>query len=129
MLTSVPAQNDRPAVSVECVFSRLPVMLLASWRLTVACMEHGVWPAFRARACVPTNFMAQAAAGEMLKQCLIACRFFALPLATKQSAKRSMDNSMGFFNDEFTKQKMDLKEGFDFRHVQVGEHQTSRHQP
>lgn len=45
-------------------------------------------------------------------------QFFALPLATKQSAKRSMDNSMGFFNDEFTKQKMDLKEGFDFRHVQ-----------
>jgi hypothetical protein len=26
---------------------------------------------------------------------------------------------MGYFNDEYTKQKMDLKEGFDFRHVQV----------
>ena len=24
---------------------------------------------------------------------------------------------MGYFNDEFTKRKMDIKEGFDFRHV------------
>jgi hypothetical protein len=48
-----------------------------------------------------------------------ACRFFALPLDVKKGAKRSQDNSMGYFNDEFTKQKMDLKEGFDFRHVQV----------
>lgn len=48
------------------------------------------------------------------------CRFFALPLEAKKAAKRSQDNSMGYFNDEYTKQKMDLKEGFDFRHVQVG---------
>lgn len=27
---------------------------------------------------------------------------------------------MGYFNDEFTKQKLDLKEGIDIRHVQVG---------
>jgi hypothetical protein len=26
---------------------------------------------------------------------------------------------MGYFNDEFTKQKLDLKEGIDIRHVQV----------
>lgn len=64
--------------------------------------------------------LGQASAGAILKPYVIACRFFALPLATKKSAKRSVDNSMGYFNDEFTKQKMDLKEGFDFRHVQVG---------
>jgi hypothetical protein len=47
-----------------------------------------------------------------------------LPLDVKKGAKRSQDNSMGYFNDEFTKQKMDLKEGFDFRHVQVAPHQV-----
>lgn len=45
-------------------------------------------------------------------------KFFALPLDVKQGARRTQDNSMGYFNDEYTKQKMDLKEGFDFRHVQ-----------
>jgi len=44
-------------------------------------------------------------------------RFFAKPLPEKLSCKRSADNSMGYFNDEYTKRKMDIKEGFDFRHV------------
>lgn len=44
-------------------------------------------------------------------------QFFALPLPEKEACKRSKDNSMGYFNDEFTKQKLDLKEGLDFRHT------------
>jgi len=40
--------------------------------------------------------------------------FFALPLESKMKVKRSQDNARGFFNDEFTKQKIDWKEGFDF---------------
>lgn len=51
--------------------------------------------------------------------CYCCRRFFALPLDVKKGARRTQDNSMGYFNDEYTKQKMDLKEGFDFRHVQV----------
>lgn len=56
----------------------------------------------------------------MRPYCAAVRRFFALPLEVKKGAARSQDNSMGYFNDEFTKQKLDLKEGFDFRHVQVG---------
>lgn len=40
--------------------------------------------------------------------------FFAMPLPLKLTAKRSEDNPRGYFNDEFTKQKLDRKEGFDF---------------
>lgn len=43
-------------------------------------------------------------------------RFFALPLDKKATCKRSADNAWGFFNDELTKQKLDLKEGFDVGH-------------
>ena len=32
------------------------------------------------------------------------------------SCRRTVDNARGFFNDELTKQKLDLKEGFDFGH-------------
>lgn len=40
--------------------------------------------------------------------------FFALPLPVKLGAKRSVDNPRGYYNDEYTKQKLDQKEGFDF---------------
>lgn len=40
--------------------------------------------------------------------------FFALPLQVKLGAKRSADNPRGYYNDEYTKQKLDQKEGFDF---------------
>ena len=47
--------------------------------------------------------------------------FFALPLPVKLAAKRSVDNSRGYYNDEFTKQKLDMKEGFDFGHLPAPE--------
>jgi len=40
--------------------------------------------------------------------------FFNLPKEKKLSVKRSSDNSRGYFNDEFTKRKLDWKEGYDF---------------
>lgn len=44
-----------------------------------------------------------------------ACRrFFDLPLEQKVTCRRTRDNAMGFFNDELTKQRLDLKEGYDF---------------
>ncbi|KAK9817991.1 hypothetical protein WJX72_005406 [[Myrmecia] bisecta] len=42
--------------------------------------------------------------------------FFSLPLDLKLQCKRSADNARGYFNDELTKQVLDLKEGFDFGH-------------
>ena len=35
-----------------------------------------------------------------------SCRLFALPLDVETGAKRSQDTLLGYFNDEFTKQKM-----------------------
>ncbi|KAL4425425.1 hypothetical protein ABPG75_009441 [Micractinium tetrahymenae] len=46
--------------------------------------------------------------------------FFALPLEEKLKVKRTLDNPNGFFNDEYTKQILDLKEGFDFVHEAQG---------
>jgi len=40
--------------------------------------------------------------------------FFALPQHVKYGLRRSVDNSRGFFDDEFTKRKRDWKEGLDF---------------
>ncbi|PRW58404.1 2OG-Fe(II) oxygenase superfamily [Chlorella sorokiniana] len=40
--------------------------------------------------------------------------FFALPLDTKAQVKRSMSNPNGWFDDEYTKRTLDLKECFDF---------------
>eukprot|EP00884_Botryococcus_braunii_P020126 jgi/Botrbrau1/6798/Bobra.0153s0001.1 len=45
-----------------------------------------------------------------------AKRFFSLPLEKKVTCKRSVDNAWGFFNDELTKQKLDMMEGFDVGH-------------
>jgi hypothetical protein len=39
--------------------------------------------------------------------------FFRLPMETKLSIKRNIHNSRGYFNDEFTKQRQDWKEGLD----------------
>lgn len=43
--------------------------------------------------------------------------FFALPADEKRAVKRDQSNAYGYFDDEFTKQSLDLKEGFDFAHV------------
>eukprot|EP00670_Eutreptiella_braarudii_P028647 CAMPEP_0174379148 /NCGR_PEP_ID=MMETSP0811_2-20130205/122517_1 /TAXON_ID=73025 ORGANISM="Eutreptiella gymnastica-like, Strain CCMP1594" /NCGR_SAMPLE_ID=MMETSP0811_2 /ASSEMBLY_ACC=CAM_ASM_000667 /LENGTH=373 /DNA_ID=CAMNT_0015531591 /DNA_START=119 /DNA_END=1240 /DNA_ORIENTATION=- len=42
--------------------------------------------------------------------------FFLQPKDVKQKVKRSEDNARGWFDDEFTKQTRDWKEGFDFGH-------------
>ena len=39
--------------------------------------------------------------------------FFGLPKDVKQRIKRTSSNSRGWFDDEFTKQKLDWKEGLD----------------
>ncbi|EFN51620.1 hypothetical protein CHLNCDRAFT_9789, partial [Chlorella variabilis] len=43
-----------------------------------------------------------------------ARRFFKLPLEQKLQVKRTTQNPNGFFNDEFTKRILDIKQGFDF---------------
>jgi len=43
--------------------------------------------------------------------------FFSLSIDKKQLVKRSRNNSRGWANDEYTKQKIDWKEIFDFGHV------------
>lgn len=40
--------------------------------------------------------------------------FFSQPLELKKSVKRSENNSRGYANDELTKQRLDLKEVYDF---------------
>lgn len=44
-------------------------------------------------------------------------RFFRLDREHKLSCKRNPTNAMGWFDDEFTKRKLDVKQCFDFRHV------------
>ena len=39
--------------------------------------------------------------------------FFGLPKDVKQRIKRTPSNSRGWFDDEFTKQKLDWKQGLD----------------
>jgi isopenicillin N synthase-like dioxygenase len=39
--------------------------------------------------------------------------FFALPTETKRTIKRSASNSRGWFDDEYTKQKLDWKQCLD----------------
>jgi len=41
-------------------------------------------------------------------------RFFALPLEVKKSIKRTPDNTLGYFDDEYTKRMVDWKECFDY---------------
>eukprot|EP01127_Copromyxa_protea_P013775 TRINITY_DN372_c0_g1_i2.p1 TRINITY_DN372_c0_g1~~TRINITY_DN372_c0_g1_i2.p1 ORF type:complete len:316 (-),score=58.59 TRINITY_DN372_c0_g1_i2:68-1015(-) len=40
--------------------------------------------------------------------------FFSLPKEVKNSVRRTVTNSRGYFDDEYTQQKIDWKEGFDF---------------
>ncbi|KAK9800841.1 hypothetical protein WJX73_007718 [Symbiochloris irregularis] len=52
---------------------------------------------------------------ELVKtQFSAAERFFNLPQEVKRACKRTPDNAMGFFDDELTKQRLDLKEAFDY---------------
>jgi isopenicillin N synthase-like dioxygenase len=43
-----------------------------------------------------------------------ASSFFALPMAEKRRVSRTVDNPMGYYDRELTKQKRDLKEVFDY---------------
>ena len=59
------------------------------------------------RLCLKTSQLKQASGS----------RFFTGPAEARDSCRRSPDNAWGYFDDELTKQKLDLKLGFDFGHV------------
>lgn len=55
---------------------------------------------------------------EQMDRAFAAARaFFSLPLEEKRKIKRGPDNARGFFDDELTKQRTDLKQCFDFGYV------------
>lgn len=79
--------------------------------LAVACEDHGFF------------LLSGHGCDELIETMFAQSQaFFALPHASKMSVYRDVENPLGYYDRELTKQKRDLKEVFDFK---AGGHQSS----
>ena len=104
------ATTETPVVNLSGAGAREAFTKAASGWGFVQIVEHGI----------PIQLI-----DEVWKQ---THTFFALPRETKRELLRSKENAMGYFDQELTKNKRDLKEIFDFGAVSSGNLQAGIHQ-